>query len=313
MMPDIFSLNFEYIKAHYYERTSASQAAAWIETQRESIPPEPAISFDRRDMVIPPPKGLGLAFYELTRFYALIEVAVRARFLPERLPDEFVEKAIIHLSHRPLQQLAEALTSPFFHRDEEDEFRYSLPGHLLRHLQGDSRYWSPGDRDQDQDVPLFMQFLEVNALIENSEEVAVFTTLMSGGQVRDVQIADTLQALKNERRFVIALLKPERLRNAVDRSILGFWEFLHFCAELEALLEYRRQSEITQAIWAYHAYWFANDRIADVMRTALEKVGRWHTFPEPVWMTPEGPRSDPHESLHVVERLLSIARQNNLG
>lgn len=308
-MPDVFALNFEYLKTRYYERTTARQAATWIETHGDEIPPELAISFEREDMVVPPPSDLGLAFYELTRFYALIEIALGAWFLAERLPDEFVEKAIIHLSHLPFRRLAEALTSLHYYRTRENELDRSLPAQLLDHLKGAHRYWKPAD----QDIPLFMQFLEVNALVENDQEVTTFTTLMSGGNVKGTRIDDTLKALENERPFIFALLKPERLRNTVDRSIFGFWRFLHFCSELEALFEHRSRSQITGDIWAYHAFWFRNDRIADVMRTALEKVERWRTFPEPAWMSTEDQRSDPHESLHAVERLLSLARQNNLG
>jgi hypothetical protein len=129
---------------------------------------------------------------------------------------------------------------------------------------------------------LFHEFLHISGLLEDEHDVAMFLWFLDDGYHEGYAFADTLRVLKRPKRFIRALQRSAKQRNAAEQAAVGFRIFVGFCVAFDDLLARTKGYPLLQAyLWEYHAYWFriVSGDVRKRLEEALNRLQGWLSSP----------------------------------
>jgi hypothetical protein len=278
--------NLDDLLARYWYGTGAPKAAALLgETPRRirlgEILEQPR-SVNRLDQKI------RTCVDDLLGFYSLLEVAARAALLPDPLPAPMVKMASGQLDDDDLRRYYE-------------HWRPRVLPIRLRERVGGRR----GKEEVDESVTtlLFLQFLDMNALVED-EDVNDFVSLLEDDGHGAVTLSDMLPAFDRPQDFFEHLAAPGPERSPLDNALQGFHKFLGSCRDFERLLAEAQQYRALQAaMWEFRFGELERHRgtIALFTEEAASRVGKWEGSTKQTSWTEK-----PDDVLHAVVRVMSV-------
>lgn len=202
------------------------------------------------------------AFDDLLAFYGCVEIAAHIGAVPDPLPNSFRADAIATLGHQDVR------------RYYRDHYPLLLPDMLIARIAGVTRQLRfPTDA-----LPLFMEFLHVNGILEDDPSVAMLLWFLDDGYHQGYGWDDTLKILSRSEHLIQALNRAPRRRNPAEQAVDGLRKFLDFCVAIDDLLLRAAEFPLFQArVWHYHAYWFRTIRgdVRAALNDALTELQAW--------------------------------------
>jgi hypothetical protein len=272
-MSDIRAINLDDMVRRYWHSHGVPEAAAVLEgtavgaaRYTEGLP---RLLRDYREEAITSRREVMLrdAFDYLLAFYGLMEIASLIGFVPDPLPDEFRERALAHLSE------------PSVRRYYEEFYPVALPAQFRRRLEGEQELREAATQET---AALFTQFLELNRIVEDDEDVDTFLWFLDSGLTGGYSIRDTVATLRDPRSFGEAVHVEPEGQGPLHSSLHGFLKFVNFCRDFESLLRESADYPLLQsAMWEHHAYWFRqlSQDLDTVLEQAFEHFRSWLSAP----------------------------------
>ena len=208
-------------------------------------------------------------FDYLLGYYALVELGCLSGYLNSSLPTQFVEEAYRHLSHPAVQQYY------------EEHYPVRLPTLLRLRLEHKHALFAS---TSPQAYESFVSFLEASRPIELGTSVETFLWFLDGGRRAGYDIDDTIATLSDPEAYLRHI--SHKRKSALDKSLIGFHEFLRFCEVFYAVLlavgaldlpEGEEGELLASGYWHYHAYWFRalRKRLRGQLYRALDAFSLW--------------------------------------
>ena len=300
--------NFDVLTKNHFAKTPAIRAERVLRTElgggRSGVVLKNLLRHHAERAIVSPKEiGLRNAFDQLLAYYSLVEVGCIAAYLADPLPQAFAEKARRYLTRTEVRKYY------------EQNYPLLLPQLLLKRLDGSLKL---RETNTERSIPLYFQFLEVNAMIEN-ENVSQFLWFLEDGTTEGYAIDDTLEALSEPKQFAKCLMQSPSSRDALDMSVIGFGRFIQFCRHMDSLLRACEGLALLQsAMWHYHAYWFKHMEVdfGKALAEAVAQVSSWDQKagssrkPTRNWQTLAEQHADPLRVSSIsVERTLEAIRR----
>jgi hypothetical protein len=213
------------------------------------------------------------SFDSLLTYYGVLEIGCLIGFVPFPLPRPLKEEALLHLSDPAVRRYYEEYYPTLL----PELFRLRLVGRQdLRETEGSAA------------AALFMDFLDISALIEDDEDVDCFLWLLDSGVFYEneeddetaIDLEDLLSVLEDYDSFVAAVACKPSDQGYLEQAVQGLGKFLTFCPALEQVLDRaRRYPYLQSAMWHYHGYWFGylSTEIGGDLRNAVQHFARWQS------------------------------------
>ena len=206
------------------------------------------------------------AFDFLVVFYSIIEIASMIRYVPDPLPQDFIETSRRHLSE------------PAVRHYYEDFYPTLLPKLLLRRLNQDLALYEDLPTDPTPAYHLFSEFLGLVNRQHNNEALETFLWFLDDGTLDGYGIEDTFAVLRKPEKFVERLLRRPAKQNALDLSLRGLQDFIAFCLDFDDLLQRcDRYLLLQSAQWHYFSYWFESisEKVGPRVTEAVQSFSSW--------------------------------------
>jgi len=187
-------------------------------------------------------------FDNLLSFYSLVELGCLAGYLGDEFPVEFVDNAYGQLGHPALREYYES------------NYSLVLPTLFRLRLETGSGLL---EKSSNEAYESFATFLEITRPLELESSLETFLWFLDGGWRDGFDIDDTIEALADQETYLRSL--SSQRKTPLQKSVVGFGEFLRFCRAFHALLRIMREGDVpndsslrllASAYWHYHAYWF---------------------------------------------------------
>jgi len=259
----------------FYVRTKAYRASEIIETNIRTGKP------NLRTKLRHQTEGPGYIGERLTRerdwfdylleFYSILEIASALKSLPDPLPPDHSERAQQELHH------------PAVRIYYERHYPLLLPQLFRRRLEtgegSQVTFGAEGEEDsRERAYYLFSEFLGLAKWMSSDRDIETFQWFLDDGFRDDFGISDTIRVIRDRDQFARCISKPERDRNALDDSIMGFQKFVDFCIRFHQLLEAARPFPVMQKqMWQFFEYWFValSDQVGRYVVDAVEYFADW--------------------------------------
>lgn len=204
------------------------------------------------------------AYDYLLGFYGVVEIASMIGFVPA-LPAEFVSTHLRILTHPAVRQY----------------YEWNYPQDLPRRLRERILYRIEYAIDtNERTVPLFYEFLELIACLEQDSPMESFLWALDDGTREDkegeVDIEVIRSALKSPHQLFGALQTGKKTEK--QNALVGFSNFIDFCESFSALLCRVDNPQLAEAMWLYPAYWFRQFKssIGDEMKATVRALVTWN-------------------------------------
>lgn len=245
------------------------------------------------------------AFDQVLGYYAFMEVAAVASYIPVHLPESYRAAALAFLTNKHVKKYY------------EDHYPLLLPMLHRERLRGS---WKGSD-DEKTSAPCFTSFTELNRIIEEDEDVETFLWFLEDGSIDDYSLEDLLEIVADPARFAEAVggeadskgndaamwaairseagvTDPDALlrrfketpreASPAESALRGLRTFLFFARDFDLLLRATEDAPLLQsAMWHYHAYWFdeLSDDLGSYLSQVVDRFAAWDVEGEaPEWV-----------------------------
>jgi hypothetical protein len=262
-------INLEDLIRRYTRRRGVYAASHLLNTGAEAIMGGPVANYlsqPRTSLIIEKEAPLRRAFDNLLASFNIIEIASLIQFVPDPLPYEYRELALAQLRNE------------VFKKYYEHYCPLLLPRLLRARLEGSLSLHTPEDPLA---TNLFIQFLELNQMVEEDDQVEEFLTLVYRSPGSSYTVEQMLVVLESPRSFEERIEHPPAQQDELDRALHGLFTFLTFCVEFDSLLGQCLNYPLLQsAMWHYHALWFDMklEEVKNVLTSAIDKVKDWQNY-----------------------------------
>jgi hypothetical protein len=270
---DLRLANFQVLEQRFRQGTRVARnylRKAYLETESTELNHllrhHPDEDYQEEEVIDNQETWLRDSLDNLLTYYGVLEIACLIDFVHFPLPRSLEAEALLHLS----QPAVHRYYPSYYPTLLPEAFRQRLTGeHDLREVDGDAAAY------------LFMDFLDVNTLIDD-EDVDCFFWLLDSGVYDDgekqIDIDDLLKVLETYDSFVEAVACRPSEQGYLEQAVQGLCKFLTFCPALEQLLD-RAESHpyLQSAMWHHHGYWFGHlkEQVGCNLRTALQHLDSW--------------------------------------
>jgi len=203
------------------------------------------------------------SFDNLLDYYALLEVACLAEYIPSDFAVDFRTEALLHLGH------------PSVVRYYEEYYPVYLATLFRRRLKGETLIAAQVPREPSWS---FSQFVGLVTAYDDHENLQRFEWLLDGGSTGGYRLRDLIGLFAKPDDLARVLLQPEQSELRLHQVTLGFYKFLQFSQDLMRILDRAKTAPILRAaMWFYYAYWFdiVGKRVSKHIGTALSACSTW--------------------------------------
>ncbi|UYQ95468.1 hypothetical protein MKQ68_10190 [Chitinophaga horti] len=177
----------------------------------------------------------------LLQYYALLQVAITAGYIPRQL-NETLKSEIIGV-----------LTNPDVQTYCSKNYPFQLPSLLLYTVRDGIDFLA---NDTGTSKRLFNEFLLTNRLIEEDAEVTCFLRMLDYVSYNNEDIDSVIELLANRTKLAKVLSKPAETEGK-EMAVWGFIKYADFLVKLKTVIQTAdAEPKLQSVMWEYHSYWF---------------------------------------------------------
>lgn len=203
------------------------------------------------------------SFDNLLDYYALLEAACLADYIPCHFAEDFRAEALFHLEHpsvlRYYEEYYPVYLATLFRRRLKNEVSIAID--IPR-----ERSWS------------FSEFIGLVTAYDTDKNLRRFEWLLDGGSTGGYRLRHLTELFVNPSELARVLLQPKDSEERLHQVTLGFYKFIQFTQDLMRILDRATTAPVLRAaMWFYYAYWFdiVGKRVSKHLRTALSVCASW--------------------------------------